>query len=66
MSLRSVKALLGDFRAASGAERGQSMTEYLFLVVLVGLVCIPVVRLLPKAILGYVTPFYYCLSRPYP
>ena len=47
-------------------ERGQAMTEYLFLVVLCGLVCIPVVRWLPNAVRGYIRPFYYCISRPIP
>ncbi len=47
-------------------ESGQTMTEYIFLIVLVALVCIPLVELLPRAVLGYVRPFYYCLSRPIP
>jgi hypothetical protein len=46
--------------------RGQAMSEYLALVILVGLVCIPVVRLLPDAVRGYVRPIYYCVSRPIP
>ncbi|MCB0346404.1 MAG: hypothetical protein KDD66_14890 [Bdellovibrionales bacterium] len=49
-----------------GEESGQTMTEYIFLIVLVALVCIPVVELLPRAVLGYVRPFYYCISRPVP
>lgn len=48
------------------AENGQGMTEYIILVVLVSLVCIPVFYSLPKAVLGYVRPFYYCISRPFP
>lgn len=47
-------------------ENGQAMTEYLFLVVLCGLVCIPMVKLLPEAVRGYIRPFYYCISRPIP
>lgn len=50
----------------SSCESGQAMTEYIFLIVLVALVCIPVVELLPQAVLGYVRPFYYCISRPVP
>ncbi len=53
-------------RIAGRGERGQAMTEYLFLVVLCGLVCIPVVRWLPSAVRGYIRPFYYCISRPIP
>lgn len=51
---------------AEHRERGQGMTEYLILVVLVGLVCIPLVRMLPAAVYGYLRPFYYCVSRPVP
>lgn len=47
-------------------ERGQGMTEYIILVLLVGCICIPFAKLLPKAVQGYVRPFYYCLSRPIP
>ena len=47
-------------------ESGQTMTEYIFLIVLVGLVCIPLARSLPDAVRGYVRPFYYCVSRPIP
>jgi hypothetical protein len=47
-------------------ERGQAMTEYLFLIILVSLVCIPVFRILPKAVAGYLRPIYYCVSRPFP
>ena len=53
-------------RRLGSNERGQAMTEYLFLVVLCGLVCIPVVKLLPEAVRGYIRPFYYCISRPIP
>lgn len=42
------------------------MTEYLFLVVVVALILIPFVKFLPEAVRGYVRPFYYCVSRPYP
>lgn len=52
--------------AAQHSERGQAMTEYIFLVVTVALVCIPVFTLLPEAVRGYVRPIYYCLSRPFP
>ena len=48
------------------SERGQAATEYLALIILVALVCIPVVRMLPEAVRGYVRPFYYCISRPLP
>jgi hypothetical protein len=47
-------------------ERGQAMTEYLILIVTVALVCMPVVKLLPKAIEYYVRPIYYCVTRPFP
>lgn len=47
-------------------QNGQAMTEYLFIVVMIGLVCIPIVKWLPDAVRGYVQPFYYCLSRPIP
>ena len=47
-------------------ERGQAATEYVMLVLLVALVCVPIVKLLPAAIRGYVRPFYYCLSHPFP
>ena len=47
-------------------ESGQAMTEYLFLVVLIALVCIPLTRTLPEAVRGYIRPFYYCISRPLP
>lgn len=47
-------------------ESGQAMTEYIFLIVLVALVTIPMAKWLPRAVQGYVRPFYYCLSRPLP
>lgn len=50
----------------NSGERGQSMTEYIILVVFVGLVCIPVARWLPAAVEGYLRPFFYCVSRPFP
>ena len=55
----SRKSLLKD-------QRGQAMTEYIALVILVALVCIPVMKFLPIAVRGYVRPFYYCISRPIP
>jgi hypothetical protein len=45
---------------------GQAMSEYVILVILVGLVCIPVTYWLPQAVRGYVRPIYYCVSRPIP
>ena len=48
------------------SEAGQGLTEYIALIILVALVCIPIVRLLPEAVRGYVRPFYYCVSRPLP
>ena len=48
------------------SDSGQALSEYLILVFLVALVCIPVAKLLPAAIIEYVRPFYYCLSRPIP
>lgn len=48
------------------SERGQGATEYLALIILVALVLIPFVKLLPKAVQGYVRPFYYSISRPIP
>lgn len=53
-------------RPRLGNESGQAMAEYVILVILVGLVCIPVARALPEAVAGYVRPFYYCISRPLP
>jgi Flp pilus assembly pilin Flp len=47
-------------------EAGQAMTEYIFLILLVSVVSIPVFKLLPKAVAGYVRPIYYCVSRPFP
>ncbi len=48
------------------SESGQAMTEYIILVILISLVCIPIFTLLPNAIRGYVQPFYYSISRPIP
>ncbi len=45
---------------------GQGMTEYIILIVLVALVCMPVAKWLPLAVQGYVRAFYYCVSRPIP
>ena len=47
-------------------QSGQAMTEYLFLIILVALVCIPVAKWLPAAVQGYARPIYYCVSRPIP
>lgn len=47
-------------------EAGQGMTEYVILIVLVALVCIPIVELLPRAVREYVRPIYYSVSRPIP
>lgn len=47
-------------------SRGQGMVEYVILVMLVAIVCIPVFKLLPEAVRGYLRPFYYCISRPLP
>jgi len=47
-------------------ECGQGMTEYILLVILVALVSVPIMKLLPLAVQGYVRPFYYCVSRPVP
>lgn len=47
-------------------ERGQALSEYMILIILVALVCMPVVRWLPDAVRGYVKPFYYSLSKPIP
>ena len=47
-------------------QSGQGLTEYVILVILVALVCIPIARLLPIAIREYVQPFYYSVSRPLP
>lgn len=54
------------FTRRLGNERGQSMTEYIALIILVSLVSMPVMKLLPEAVRGYVRPFYYCVSRPLP
>ena len=47
-------------------ERGQGMSEYVIVVLLVACVCIPIAKLLPDAIRGYARPFFYCLSKPFP
>lgn len=56
----------GRLRRLGGDQQGQTMTEYVILVIFVSLVCIPVAEWLPEAVQGYVRPFYYCLSRPIP
>lgn len=48
------------------SEHGQSMTEYIILVILVAIVSLPILRLYPDAVRGYLRPFYYCISRPIP
>lgn len=48
------------------SEQGQGMTEYIIMLVLIALLCIPIARTLPAAIQGYVRPFYYILSKPIP
>ena len=55
-----------SLRDSERGQRGQAMTEYILLIVLVALVLVPFFRLLPEAIRGYVRPFYYCVSRPFP
>jgi hypothetical protein len=47
-------------------ERGQAMTEYLIIVIAVGLVCASFAKLLPEAIGGYVRPIYYSVAKPFP
>lgn len=58
--------MIQRFRTVIRSNQGQAMTEYLVLIILVALVSIPVYRWLPKAVRGYVQPFYYCVSRPIP
>lgn len=53
-------------RVTRAGERGQAMSEYIILVLLVALVCVPIVKLLPAAVREYARPFYYCVSRPIP
>ena len=53
-------------RRSLNDESGQALTEYIILVLLVALVCAPFVKILPAAVQGYVRPFYYCVSRPFP
>jgi hypothetical protein len=52
--------------ALLGSERGQAMTEYIILVILIAIVTIPILKLFPDAVRGYVRPFYYCISRSIP
>lgn len=47
-------------------QKGQAMVEYVMLVILVSLVCIAMVKMLPRAVRGYVQPFYYVISKPVP
>ena len=47
-------------------ERGQAATEYLALIVLVTLGCSFIIRTLPVAVQGYLRPFYFVISKPYP
>jgi len=47
-------------------QSGQAMTEYIILIIVVSLVSIPVFKLLPIAVAGYVRPIYYCVTRPFP
>jgi hypothetical protein len=53
-------------KALRGSERGQAMTEYIILVILIAIVTIPILKLFPDAVRGYVRPFYYSISRPLP
>lgn len=55
-----------SFLCVRKGQSGQAMTEYLFLVVLVALVVIPLLQLFPRVVQGYVRPFYYCISRSIP
>lgn len=64
--MKKIKTPEGRALSVRRSEKGQAMTEYIFLVVLVALVLIPFFRILPNAIRGYVRPFYYCVSRPFP
>ena len=47
-------------------QRGQSLSEYIILVLLVGIVCLPLSRWLPTAVRGYLRPIYYSVSKPFP
>ena len=47
-------------------QSGQALAEYIILVVLVAIVLIPISRLLPLAVQGYLRPFYYTISRSIP
>lgn len=52
--------------AIRGSDRGQAATEYIILILIVSLVCSFIIRTLPVAVQGYVRPFYFVISRPYP
>lgn len=45
---------------------GQAMSEYIIIVTLVALVCIPVYKTLPDAVRGYMRAIFYTVSRPLP
>jgi len=60
-----IKNALG-FRKLRQDQSGQMMSEYVILIILVALICIPVMKWLPAAVQGYTRAFYYCLSRPIP
>jgi len=60
------KFLTSRFAERVRSESGQGLSEYMVLIILVSLVCIPVFTWLPEAVRGYVRPFYYCLSKPFP
>jgi Flp pilus assembly pilin Flp len=65
--MRTLKSRI--FRRVRGLfrdEAGQGMTEYVMLVLLVALVCLPIAKALPAAVRGYIRPFYFCVSRPVP
>lgn len=66
MLIRKMRYKKMRYGLGINSERGQAMTEYIILVILVGLVCITVAESLPRAVRGYVLPFYYCVSRPFP
>ncbi len=53
-------------RSFSAKQDGQGMTEYIILVLLIAVISIPILRMFPEAVRGYVQPFYYCISRPIP
>lgn len=64
--IRKTAVRMRKLKACIEAQAGQAMTEYLFLVVMVALVVIPLLALFPEAVQGYVRPFFYCVSRPIP